>query len=1062
MAAPGPKIREIFSKAAECQTAEEQAAFLDQACRGDAELRAQVEELLQAQREAGSFLQEPSALPAATADEIRTCERPGAVIGAYKLLEQIGEGGMGTVWMAQQTEPVKRLVALKLIKAGMDSKQVIARFEAERQALALMDHPNIAKVHDAGATPDGRPYFVMELVKGIPITRFCDEHRLTPRQRLELFVPVCSAIQHAHQKGVIHRDIKPSNVLVALYDGKPVPKVIDFGVAKATGTPLTEQTLHTGFGAVVGTVEYMSPEQASFNQLDVDTRSDVYSLGVLLYELLTGSPPFSRRELEQAGILEILRVIREQEPAKPSTKLSTAESLPTLAASRGTEPAKLMKLVRGELDWIVMKALEKDRNRRYETANGLGQDVQRYLADEPVLACPPSAAYRLRKFARRNKGPVLAVGVVLLAVVGGIMGITWGLLRAERSAATEKAANELTKKRLTQIQKGNEILTGVFTDLDIKQVKQSDQPLEAVLAERLVKAAEQLDGESVGDPLAVAALQEQLGISLQNLGFADRAIPILLKSRQTRQEALGSEHADTLSAMGNLALAYLNAGKLDQALPLFEEAVQQMKARLGPDHRDTLSAMSGLAECYHLVEKESLALPLFKETLERRKLTLGLDHPSTLRSMNDLAVAYEKAGKFDLSLPLKVETLRLKKAKFGPYHLSTLIGMNNLAEGYRAAGKLDLALPLFEETLNLMKAKLGPDNPNTLISMNNLGFNYHHAGKLDLALPLLEESLKRMKAKLGPVHFNTLSNRRNLAAAYRDAGKIEKALALYEEALALTKAELGPDHIETLHFLNNLAVCYWSLRQLDRSIPLFEDLLNRREAVLGRQHPDTLMDIVNLGVNYKAAGRLDQALPLLEEGYKASKRHPSLCGVGIELLDVYAKAGRGAEAEALAPELLADARRTSPPESPQLANNLLRFGTALLAVGAFADAERLLRECLTIREKKDPDAWTTFNTQSLLGGALSAQARRSRKGADKEALVRAAGLYREAELLLIKGYEGMKKREKAIPPQGHVRLREAADRLVELYTATNQPDELKKWRAERARYPEAETSPPPK
>src|SRR5947199_1662022 len=301
-----------------------------------------------------------------------------------------------------------------------------------------MDHAHIARVLEAGTTGAGRPYFVMDLVKVVPITRYCDEHHLTPRQRLELFIPVCQAVQHAHQKGIIHRDVKPSNVLVALYDGKPVPKVIDFGVAKAAGQSLTEKTLVTSFGAIVGTVEYMSPEQAEVNQLDIDTRSDVYSLGVLLYELLTGSPPFSRRELEKTGMLEMLWVIREQEPSKPSTKLSTADGLPTLAANRGTEPAKLTRLVRGELDWIVMKALEKDRSRRYETANGFAMDVQRYLADEAVQACPPSAGYRLRKFARRHKGPVLAASLVLLVLVAGIIGTTAGMLRATDAEADAK------------------------------------------------------------------------------------------------------------------------------------------------------------------------------------------------------------------------------------------------------------------------------------------------------------------------------------------------------------------------------------------------------------------------------------------------------------------------------------------------------------------------------------------------------------------------------------------------------------------------------------------------
>src|SRR5947209_7690918 len=398
----------------------------------DQELHAKVALLLAAHRKADSFLEQPAApigrtvaespaslSPSEPPPEAGSTEQSGLLLaGRYKLLEQIGEGGMGTVWMAQQTEPVKRLVAVKLIKPGMDSKQVLARFESERQAVALMDHPNIAKVLDAGAAPDGRPYFVMELVKGVAITKYCDEHHLTPRQRLELLVPVCQAIQHAHHKGIIHRDIKPSNVLVALYDDRPVPKVIDFGVAKATGQQLTEQTLHTGFGAVVGTLEYMSPEQASFNQLDVDTRSDVYALGVVLYELLAGSPPFSRKELEKAGLLEMLRLIREQEPQSPSTKLSTAEGLPTLAANRGTEPKRLTALVRGELDWIVMKALEKDRSRRYETANGFALDVQRYLADEPILAGAPSASYRLRKFTRKyRKALITAAGFAALLIV---------------------------------------------------------------------------------------------------------------------------------------------------------------------------------------------------------------------------------------------------------------------------------------------------------------------------------------------------------------------------------------------------------------------------------------------------------------------------------------------------------------------------------------------------------------------------------------------------------------------------------------------------------------------
>ena len=406
----------IFFAALEKRTAEERIAYLNAACGDDSNLRQRVERLLAAHPQVGNFLEPPTAARSARPGppplrrwrtlrsgpaRPKPClihgpsEGVGSVIaGRYKLLETLGQGGMGAVFMAQQTEPVKRLVALKLIKLGMDSRQVLTRFAAERQALALMDHPNIAKVLDAGATDSGRPFFVMELVKGVPITRFCDERQLSPRERLELFIPVCHAIQHAHQKGVIHRDIKPTNVLVALYDDRPVPKVIDFGVAKAAGSQLTDASLVTGFGAIVGTPEYMSPEQAQLNQLDIDTRSDVYALGVLLYELLTGTTPIDRKRLGQGALLEILRVIREEEPPRPSTRLSTSETLASIAATRRTEPAKLTRLMRGELDWIVMKCLEKERSRRYETANGLARDLERYLHDDVVEAQPPSAGYR--------------------------------------------------------------------------------------------------------------------------------------------------------------------------------------------------------------------------------------------------------------------------------------------------------------------------------------------------------------------------------------------------------------------------------------------------------------------------------------------------------------------------------------------------------------------------------------------------------------------------------------------------------------------------------------------
>jgi serine/threonine protein kinase/WD40 repeat protein len=432
------RIKEIFLAAVEKPDPAERDAYLREACGQDEELRPQVDALLGKHAQAGSFLEPPAPGPAATVDEPPSGERSGTVIGPYKLLQQIGEGGFGVVYMAEQDKPVHRRVALKIIKPGMDSRQVVARFEAERQALAMMDHQNIARVYDAGTTATGRPYFVMELVHGVPITRYCDDNHLTVRERLQLFVPVCKAVQHAHQKGIIHRDLKPSNVLVCLYDGQPVPKVIDFGVAKAVEQRLTERTMFTQFGQIIGTFEYMSPEQAETSQLGVDTRSDIYSLGVMLYELLAGSTPFQR--LREAGLREMLRTIKEQEPLRPSARLSSTEEAARIASARRTEPVRLAKLVRGELDWVVMKCLEKDRTRRYDTANGLGRDIERYLHDEPVEAGPPGTGYRLRKLVWKHRTALVTAGAFVLLLAAATLASTWQAIRATQAETNARQA----------------------------------------------------------------------------------------------------------------------------------------------------------------------------------------------------------------------------------------------------------------------------------------------------------------------------------------------------------------------------------------------------------------------------------------------------------------------------------------------------------------------------------------------------------------------------------------------------------------------------------------------
>ncbi|HMF11597.1 MAG TPA: protein kinase [Gemmataceae bacterium] len=472
----------IFAEALDKRSPDELAAFLDGVCASDAALRARVENLLKSHEHAGSFLRKPLA---ATVDEPLT-ERPGTVIGPYKLKEQIGEGGMGLVFVAEQEVPVRRKVALKIIKPGMDSKQVIARFEAERQALAMMDHQNIAKVFDAGTTESGRPYFVMELVHGVPITEYCDANKLTPRQRLELFVPICQAIQHAHQKGIIHRDIKPSNVLVTMYDDKPVPKVIDFGVAKAIEQRLTEKSIYTQFGTLVGTFEYMSPEQAEMNAFGVDTRSDIYALGVLLYELLTGTTPLEKGRLREAAFDEIRRIIKEEEPQRPSVRLSTSDSLAKVAEARKTDPAKLSRLMRGELDWVVMRCLEKDRSRRYDNASALARDVERYLKDEPVEARPPSAWYRLRKATWRHRTALSVAGVVAAVVVLGAAATLWqASVARENRALAEKAEQDRIDAEViaaAELQKQKE------EQLAERRQEKLDRAIEAAFGSDLKKA----------------------------------------------------------------------------------------------------------------------------------------------------------------------------------------------------------------------------------------------------------------------------------------------------------------------------------------------------------------------------------------------------------------------------------------------------------------------------------------------------------------------------------------------------------------------------------------------
>ncbi len=745
---------------------EERAAFLDQACVGRPELRAAVEALLAAHEKSGDILDRlvagiadfgsGQARPVATSDDETSVaddasatstktfdygpiSKPGGMIaGRYTLQEKIGEGGMGEVWVAKQTEPVKRKVALKLIKTGMDSRAVLHRFDQERQALALMDHPNIAKVLDGGLTPTGQPFFVMELVNGLLLTKFCDEARLTTKERLELFVAICQAVQHAHQKGIVHRDLKPANILVTIVDGKPVPKVIDFGVAKATAGKLTDVSLSTQFGAVVGTLEYMSPEQASFSGEDIDTRADIYSLGVILYELLTGLRPIDAKRLRKAALTEMVRIIREEEPAKPSTRLSTDESLPSTAALRHTEPRKLMALLRGELDWVVMKCLEKHRERRYETVNGLAHDIQRYLADEPVEARPPSAGYRLRKFLRRHKGQVIAASLVLVALVAGMAGTTWGLIREAKANVELSAANTKIEARYNlAVDAIKTFHTGVSEDFLLKEEKFKE------LRDRLLKSAGDFYGKlgallgketDLASRRALAQANFELADLIDKVGTPEDALAAHRQVLAAREAlAAGSRadpeiKADVARSLTAVSTLLGSTGKTKEAEAMYRKA-ETLLVELAPTIAEDAAVRVALADCRrrlgYLLEKEGRydeALSLYRQA--RADLEALADAPgATAELRRDLVITVNRTGAVlrDTGKPAEAEAelrkalaLQQKLVDDNPTdtelrsHLAN--GHNNLGMVLYYTARPSQALAESREALAL-HLKLADDNP---------------------------------------------------------------------------------------------------------------------------------------------------------------------------------------------------------------------------------------------------------------------------------------------------------------------------------------------------------------
>jgi serine/threonine protein kinase len=871
-------------------------------------------------------------------------ENVGSVIGPYKLLQQLGQGGFGVVYMAEQEKPVRRMVALKIIKPGMDTGQVIARFESERQALAIMDHPNIARVLDAGATASGHPYFVMELVRGVPITEFCDKNHLPPEDRLKLFVDVCHAIQHAHHKGIIHRDIKPSNVLVTLHDGVPVVKVIDFGVAKATVQKLTERTLFTAFGQMIGTPEYMSPEQAEMSGLDIDTRSDVYSLGVLLYELLTGTTPLEAKRLREAGYAKMQKLIQEEEPPRPSTRLSSLGVTATLVAgNRGLDVKRLVLLLSGDLDWVVMKALEKERSRRYPTPDSFAEDIERYLHDEAITARPPSSAYRLKKLVQRNKTAVFTAALVALALLVGSGVATWQAVRATHAerealvaaqaanAAAEreaKAKDDAVRAAAAEKNAKNDAVVAANAAKQARNealVREAETKAVLGFVESRVFAAARPQGQEGGLGRDVT-MRKAIGAALKYVNQGFSAQPLIearlrltlaksffylgdAKTSTEQEEAAlaiytrlrGPDDPDTLLAMNALGSSYEMLGRLDDALKLREETYAKRKAILGPDHLDTLASLNNLGNSYGNAGRLTDAVKIREEYLARTKAVEGKEHPDVLMAMNNLANAYHALGRYDEALKLRREVLPLYQQKMGLEHPDTLRAMGNLANSLDTAGRYDEALKLREQSLALRRARLGPDHQSTLISMAALGSSYANLGRHQDALKLREEALALRRAKLGPDHPDTLQNMSDLVQSYTALGRHADALKLSQETCARRKAKLGSDHPDTLESLQAVGECYSNLHRFSDAAKVHKEVLALRKAKIGLDHLDTIRSMEWLALDDAHLDHRTEAVKLLREVYALRKAKlgddnpETLYTVGV-LAENLSEVGRGAEA----------------------------------------------------------------------------------------------------------------------------------------------------------------------